>query len=209
MYPEPIQKLIDIFEKFPGIGPRQAARFAFFVLKAEHGFIGDLSSALQYASERIGICDMCFRMMERENGSVTSCSICRDPRREQHMIAVVEKESDMRNMEQSGAYHGLYHVLGGVISPLEGDSPKRIRIRELYERTEQRLGDGKACEVILATNPTTDGDTTALYIDRILAPLKETHPALTISRLGRGLSLGSELEYTDEVTLKNAVQNRK
>lgn len=210
MYPKQIQKLIDLFSKFPGIGPRQATRFAFFVLKEKNPFIGELCTALQEAEEKIGICDTCFRMMERENGSVRSCPICKDPRRETHIIAVVEKESDMRNIEQTGAYHGLYHVLGGVISPLDIDSPKRIRLRELYDRVETRLlAAENPCEVILATNPTTEGDTTSRYIERILAPLQTNHPHLTISRLGRGLSLGSELEYVDEVTLKNALTNRK
>ena len=209
MYPKQIQKLIELFSKFPGIGPRQAARFAFFILKEKNPFIGELCDALKDAEERIGICDTCFRMMERENGSVRSCSICKDPRREAHMIAIVEKESDMRNIEQSGAYHGLYHVLGGVISPLDTDSPKRLRLRELYDRVETHLVTPKLCEVILATNPTTEGDTTSRYIERILAPLQTTHPHLTISRLGRGLSLGSELEYVDEITLKNALTNRK
>lgn len=210
MYPKQIQKLIDLFSRFPGIGPRQATRFAFFVLKEKNPFIGELSAALQEAEERIGICDACFRMMERENGTIYSCAICKDPRREAHMIAVVEKESDMRNVEQSGAYHGLYHVLGGVISPLDPDSPKGLRLRELYDRVEARLTAVQTpYEVILATNPTTEGDTTSRYIERILAPLQSDHPHLTISRLGRGLSLGSELEYVDEITLKNALTNRK
>ncbi len=210
MYPKQIQQLIDLFSRFPGIGPRQAARFAFFILKEEDPFIGELRAALQDAEERIGICDTCFRMMERENGNIRSCTICADPRRETHMIAVVEKESDMRNVEQSGAYHGLYHVLGGVISPLDPDSPKTLRLRELYDRVEARLTAAEIpYEVILATNPTTEGDTTSRYIERILAPLQSTHPHLTISRLGRGLSLGSELEYVDEITLKNALTNRK
>ena len=209
MYPEPIQKLIDLFSRFPGIGPRQAARFAFFILKEKDPLIGDLHDALAAAEERIGICDTCFRMMERENGAIRSCDICVNPRREAHLIAVVEKETDMRNLEQSGAYHGLYHVLGGVISPLDQDSPKRLRLKELYERVEKRLTDAEQCEVILATNPTTEGDTTARYIERILSPLQTNYPMFMISRLGRGLSLGSELEYVDEITLKNALTNRK
>ncbi len=210
MYPKQIQKLIDLFSRFPGIGPRQAGRFAFFVLKEKNPYIGELRAALQEAEERIGICDTCFRMMERENGTIRSCEICADPRREAHLIAVVEKESDMRTMEQSGAYHGLYHVLGGVISPLDPDSPKTLRLRELYDRVEARLIAAQTpYEVILATNPTTEGDTTSRYIERILAPLQSTHAHLTISRLGRGLSLGSELEYVDEITLKNALTNRK
>lgn len=210
MYPKQIQKLIDLFSRFPGIGPRQAARFAFFILKEKDPFIGELRAALQDAEERIGICTTCFRMMERENGDVRSCAICADSRREAQLIAIVEKESDMRTMESTGAYRGLYHVLGGVISPLDPDSPKTLRLRELYDRVEARLSQGlNPCEIILATNPTTEGDTTGRYIERILAPLQTTYPHLTISRLGRGLSLGSELEYVDEITLKNALTNRK
>lgn len=209
MYPAPIQKLIELFGKFPGIGPRQAARFAFFILKDRNGFIEELRAALKEVEEKVGICEQCFRTMERENGTVRLCGFCRDARRDPRQIAIVEKESDMHNVEKTGAYHGLYHVLGGVISPLDAESPKKIRLRELYARVEKTLAADARCEVILATNPTTEGDTTALYIERILSPLKDAHAGLAISRLGRGLSLGSELEYADEVTIKNALQNRK
>ena len=212
MYPQPVQKLIDLFARLPGIGPRQAGRFAFFILKEKNGFGEELREALRELRERVGTCEECFRTMERDPAAEAAlCGLCRDPRREQRLIAVVEKESDMRSMEQSGAYHGLYHVLGGVISPLDTDSPGRLRLRELYDRIETRLAAEQEapCEVILATNPTTEGDTTARYIERILAPLQETHPMLAVSRLGRGLSLGSEIEYADEITLKNALTNRK
>lgn len=209
MYPQPIQQLIDLFSRFPGIGPRQATRFAFFILKEHNPFIPELIGALKEMEEKIGICKSCFRAMERENESVNHCLFCRDPKRDASAIAIIEKESDMQNMEQTGAYHGLYHILGGVISPLDPESPKRIRLKELYARIETTLKERDKCEVILATNPTTEGDTTALYIERIISPLKETCPGLVISRLGRGLSLGSELEYADEVTIKNALQNRK
>lgn len=209
MYPESIQKLVEIFTKFPGIGPRQAARFAFFLFKENHAFIDELRAALKDVQDRVAVCEQCFRTMEREEGAARLCSFCRDSRRDRSAIAVVEKESDMHNMEKTGAYHGLYHVLSGVISPLDNDSPKKIRLRELYERVAQMLKDGNPCEVILATNSTTEGDTTALYIERILAPLKDTHPSLNMTRLGRGLSLGSEIEYIDEVTIKNALTNRK
>ena len=209
MYPESIQKLIELFCKFPGIGPRQAARFAFFLFKENHAFIGELRAALKEVQDRVAVCEQCFRTMETEEGAARLCSFCRDARRDRSLVAVVEKESDMSNMERTGAYHGLYHVLSGVISPLDNDSPKKIRLRELYERVERMLGAGSPCEVILATNSTTEGDTTALYIERILAPLKEKHSSLKISRLGRGLSLGSELEYVDEITIKNALTNRK
>lgn len=209
MYPQSIQKLIELFSKFPGIGPRQAARFAFFLFRENHGFVEELRAALKELQDRVAICDACFRTMEQEEGMARLCSFCRDARRERSQIAVVEKESDMLNMEKTGAYHGLYHVLSGVISPLDNDSPKKIRLRELHERVERILSAGESCEVILATNSTTEGDTTALYIERVLAPLKDKHPSFKISRLGRGLSLGTELEYIDEVTIKNALTNRR
>lgn len=209
MYPESIQKLIELFSKFPGIGPRQAARFAFFLFRENHAFIEELRAALKEVRDRVAVCEQCFRTMEQKEDAMRLCSFCRDSRRDCAQIAIVEKESDMQNMEKTGAYHGLYHLLSGVISPLDNDSPKKIRLRELYERVEKILKDGSPCEVILATNSTTEGDTTALYIERILAPLKDTHPSFKITRLGRGLSLGAELEYIDEITIKNALTNRK
>lgn len=157
--------------------------------------------------KNVGFCSRCFRATEKSSGAL--CAFCQDPKREQTLIAIVEKESDMQNLEKGAVYRGLYHVLGGIVSPLDSDSPKRLHLKELHGRIEDILKKGEACEVILATNPTTEGDTTALYIDRILAPLKDRFPKLKISRLGRGLSLGSELEYADEVTLKNAFLNRK
>ena len=208
MYPKSVQKLIELFTKFPGIGPRQAARFAFFILKGNKDFLSDLISSLKSLQEGVGFCTLCFRSMERIESNV-HCNLCRDDKREKTLIAVVEKESDLHNMEKTNAYRGIYHVLGGVISPLDPDSPKKIHLRELHARVTEALSKNGDCEVILATNPTAEGDTTALYIDRVLAPLKEQHPKLKISRLGRGLSLGSELEHVDEVTLKSALTNRK
>ncbi|MEK7082441.1 MAG: recombination mediator RecR [Patescibacteria group bacterium] len=209
MYPKSIQNLIELFSRFPGIGPRQAARFTFFILKEKNPFIPELVSALRELEARIGICRDCFSTMEREEPDANLCPLCRDPRRDRLQIAITEKESDMQTMEKTGAYHGLYHVLGGIISPLDTDSPKRLHLKELYERVENTLKEKESCEVILATNPTAEGDTTALYIERVLSPLKDTYPGLALSRLGRGLSLGAELEYADEITLKNALKNRK
>ena len=210
MYPNPLQKLIDIFTKFPGIGPRQAARFAFFVLRESEGLKDALASALKETEERIGFCAQCFRTIEKRTADEPSlCAFCRDPKRDQGRIAVVEKESDAQSIEKTGAHQGVYHILGGIISPLDPDSPKKIHLRELYERVKKAGEARSEVEVILATSATTEGDTTALYIERILMPLKEQNPALKISRLGRGLSLGSELEYADEVTIKNALNNRR
>ncbi len=208
MYPKPVERLVELFAKFPGIGPRQAARFAFFLLKGNGNFLNDLISSLKLLQEGVRFCSLCYRSMER-NGNKLHCNLCLDDKREKTLIAVVEKESDLHNMERTNAYRGIYHVLGGVISPLDPDSPKQIHLKELHARVTETLSKNGDCEVILATNPTAEGDTTALYIDRVLAPLKEKHPKLKISRLGRGLSLGSELEHVDEITLKSALHNRK
>ena len=204
MPPKPIQNLIDLFIKLPGIGPRQASRFVFYILKQE--LVDELVLNLE-GLKKIIFCNQCFRTAEGVKGDV--CSFCKDSKRDHSLLAVVEKESDMQNLEKTGSYHGLYHVLNGVISPLDSESPKRLHLKELFLRIKSLLEKEAKCEVILATNSTTEGDTTALYIERVLAPLKNQYPVLKISRLGRGLSLGSELEYADEVTLKNALSNRK
>lgn len=207
-YPEPIQNLIDIFIRFPGIGPKQAARFAFFLLKKDENEIENLSNAVKNLKSKVRFCSQCFRSMEKNY--IDLCSICSDKKRDPNIIMVIEKESDLFNMERTGGFNGVYHLLGGVILPLNPDSSKNLHLKELFEKVKSLLGSGeKNVEVVLATNPTTDGDTTALYIDRILEPLKNHYPNLKISRLGRGLSLGSELEYADEATIKHALTNRK
>lgn len=210
MYPKPIQHVIDLLMKLPGVGPRQAARFAFFMLKENYGFAEELAVGLREMQANIVACGQCYRTMEKNlEQEITHCMLCRDVRRNESAIAVVEKESDLQNLERTGAYGGLYHVLGGVISPLDSESPKRLHIRDLYNRVAVLLNQRKSVELILGTNPTTEGDMTAIYIERTFAPLKDKTPLFTLSRLGRGLSLGAELEYADEVTLKNALMNRK
>jgi recombination protein RecR len=210
MYPPPLQHLIDLFARFPGIGPRQAARFAFFLLK-DRQTANDLSEAIARAVSRLASCSQCFRSIERrENQNGTLCAFCASPKRDPSSIAVVEKESDLLNLEKTGAFGGMYHVLGGVVSPLESSSIGHLHLKELYQRVRARLEkEKKPFELVLATNSTTEGDMTALYIERIMEPLKNTHPHFRISRLGRGLSLGAELEYADEITLKNALNNRR
>ena len=218
MYPKPIQRVIDLLMKLPGVGPRQAARFAFFMMKDGNGFVEELATGLRDMRANIAICAQCYRTMERvaegsagedEEYGITHCVLCRDSRRNNTIITVVEKESDLQNLERTGAYLGLYHVLGGVISPLDSESPKRLHIREMYNRVATLINQQKSVELILGTNPTTEGDMTALYIERTFAPIKEKSPQFKLSRLGRGLSLGSELEYADEVTLKQALINRR
>lgn len=210
MYPPSIQNLIDLFMKLPGIGPRQAARFAFFVVKEGNGFADEFAQALKDAGDNVVSCNQCFRAMERENTKTNAlCNLCRDNKRDEASIAVVERESDLATMEKTGAYRGRYHVLGGVISPFDSDSPKKLHLRALHDRVKTILEKQGSCELILATNATTEGDTTALYIERVVEPLKQVHAGFKLSRLGRGLSLGAELEYADESTLKHALMNRK
>ena len=210
MYPKPIQRVIDLLTKLPGVGPRQAARFAFFMIKDGSGFVEDLSSSLREMQANIATCSQCYRTMEKNSQQeMTQCILCRDSRRNDGLITVVEKESDLQNLERTGVYQGLYHVLGGVISPLDSESPRKLHIRDMYNRVAVLLNQQKSVELILGTNPTTEGDMTAVYIERTFAPLKEKTNLFMLSRLGRGLSLGAELEYADEVTLKNALLNRK
>ncbi len=208
MYPKPIQQAIDAFAKLPGIGPRQATRFAFFLAKEKDAVLTDFIQAFSALQGSITLCGVCFRTSETETLEANVCSLCRNKNRNSRLIAVVERESDMQNIENTGMYRGLYHVLGGVISTFDSDSPKRLHIRHFYERIKTILASNGSCEIILATNPTTEGDTTALYIEQVLAPLKETYSGMRVSRLGRGLSVGTELEYADDSTIRNALEHR-
>ncbi len=207
MYSPSVQKLIDLFTKFPGIGPRQAGRLVFFLLKENGDLAKDLALAITEAKDKTVSCRQCFRSMEKNDKDL--CLLCLDSKRDTASLAIVEKESDLQALERSGVHIGQYHVLGGVISPLDADSPKRLHLRELFERTKNILEKNNRAEIVLSTSATTEGDTTALYIERVLTPLKNHYPDFKISRLGRGLSLGSELEYADETTVKNAFLNRK
>lgn len=195
--------------KFPGVGPRQAARFAFFLMKEQRELIPELVEAFKELSDNVTVCSRCFRSMEKQDGQLL-CNFCLpNGKRAQDLITVVEKESDMQNLERTGAYQGTYHLLGGTIAVLDAESPKRLHIKDLYERVRGVLAAVPACELILATNPTTEGDATAIYIERVFTALKTSYPNFKISRLARGLSLGAELEYADEVTLKQALMNRR
>ncbi len=208
LYPKSVQDLIDAFAKFPGIGPRQAARFVFFLLRDTESLIPHIKKTLSDLEKEVIFCGECYRVTDA-NKNAPLCAFCSDPRRDHATIAVVEKESDMQNIEKTGAFAGRYHILGGVISALDPDSPKRIHLRELHARISRALSAEGHAEIILATSATTEGDMTAMYIERILAPLKDHHPAFVVTRLGRGLSAGSELEYADDQTLRNALNNRK
>lgn len=209
-YPRPIENLIELLQKLPGIGPRQATRFALFIVKQDKGYKKNLINALERLDKYIDVCTQCFQSIDKSKSRSNLCIICQNSRRRQNLIAVVEKEPDMHNLEKTGIYNGMYHILGGVISPLDPNSPKRLRLKELHQRIKTLLENKEKVEVILATSATTEGDTTALYIEQILNPLKNKYSQqLKISRLGRGLSIGVELEYADETTIKNALANRK
>lgn len=204
MYPHPLQQLIEYFLKLPGVGPKQATRFAFFLLKEGEEYRGNLARAVAQLGKEVKICKQCYRSMKPIAEEL--CDYCGDKKRNGKMIMVVEKEIDIENVEKTRQYNGLYHILGGVISPLEASSPKKLHLKELFARVKRIAESDKNCEVILATNATTEGDATALYIQRILEPLGDK---IKITRLGRGLTTGSELEYSDPQTIANALTNRR
>ncbi len=211
MYPKPIQALIDFFLKFPGVGPKQAARFVFYLLRTDPAEAEALAGAIAKLRAEVKTCSRCYKVfgLNSAAGSQELCEFCRDRNREETQILIVEKETDLLNIERTHRYPGRYHVLGGTIDPLDAASPARLHLKELFERARAVLAERGSLELILATNPTTEGDGTALYIERMLGPLKNQSPNFKISRLGRGLTTGSELEYADEVTITNALQNRK
>ncbi len=202
MYPKPIQKLIEYFAHLPGIGPRAAGRFVFALLKEDPEFLKEFGAALSNLNAAVGTCAQCFKTIEAGNG--TLCVFCSNKNRNPALIMVLEKESDLLMVEKSGSYQGLYHILGGTISPLDSASSKKLTVKQLYDRVQAQKAKTPELEIILATNPTPEGDSTANYVERTLEPLQAT-----ITRLGRGITAGSELEYIDETTIMNALKNRK
>lgn len=213
MLSKPIQTLADLFLKFPGVGPKQAARFVFYLLREDPGEAKTIAEAVARLHDEVKVCRQCYKTYDNNHAVSPAkerlCEICRDGRRNQWMVMVVEKEVDLENVERTRKYNGLYHVLGGTISPLDSSATARLHLKELFERLRSLAAGAEPVEIILATNPTTEGDTTALYLERILSPLRNQSSSLKISRLGRGISTGSELEYTDEITIASALQNRK
>jgi len=192
---EPVRRLIAELQRLPGIGPKTAQRLAFHLLRVPKEEAQSLAQALQELSEQVGTCAVCFNFTEE-----SPCPICREPGRDRETICVVERPLDILAIERSGGYHGLYHVLHGAISPLEGVGPEDLRIPELLAR----LRDGRVGEVILATNPNLEGEATAMYLLRQIEPL-----GLRVTRLARGLPVGGDLEYADEVTLARALEGRQ
>ncbi len=194
--PKSITRLIEEFMKLPGVGRKTAQRFVFFLLKKDLSFQEEFGNALTTLTKDIRLCRECFHFAEGD-----LCEICRNPKRDEHIICTVEDSLDLLSIEKSNAFRGKYHILGGIISPIDGIGPDKIRIKELKGRIER--SKGKIEEVIIATNPTLEGEATATYIWRSLEKLP-----VKITRIARGLPVGGDVEFTDEVTLARALENR-
>ncbi len=192
---EPVSRLIEEFHKLPGIGPKSAARLTYHLLRMPEDQARSLAEAIIAVKERITLCSLCQNLTDSD-----PCAICRSNERDRTMICVVEEPLDILALERTRGYNGLYHVLHGVISPIEGIGPDDLKIGELLAR----LKDGSVAEVILATNPNLEGEATAMYLQRLISPL-----GLRVTCLGRGLPVGGDLEYADEVTLARALEGRR
>ncbi len=195
MYDGIVQELIDEFGRLPGIGPKSAQRITFHILQTPNFDVARLAELLSDIRSRVRFCDICGNVSESDR-----CAICRDPRRNPALICVVEDAKDVAAIERTREFRGLYHVLGGVISPIAGIGPEDLRIQPLMTR----LADGTVQEVILATNPNLEGEATATYLSRLLGTLE-----IAVSRLASGLPVGGDLEYADEVTLGRAFEGRR
>jgi len=194
-YPEPFARLIEALQRLPGIGPKTAQRLTFFLLKRPIDEVRELSEALIAVKERIVYCRSCFNVTDED-----PCHICADPARDDRVMCVVEEPNDLLAMERTGEFRGRYHVLLGALSPLDGIGPEDLKVRELLTRLEQ----GATAEVILATNPNVEGEATAIYLAKLLRPL-----GVRITRIARGLPVGGDLEYADQVTLSKALEGRR
>jgi recombination protein RecR len=197
---EPVARLIEAFSRLPGIGPKTAQRLTFHLLRAPEAEARTLAAALVAVREQVVFCSRCFNISE---GPL--CAICRDPGRDERRLCVVEEPLDVLALERTAEFRGVYHVLHGAISPIDGIGPERLRIRELLERADAAHREGHAfTEVIIATNPTLEGEATAMYLAERLEGVVES-----VTRIARGLPVGGDLEYADEVTLIRALQGRR
>lgn len=201
-----LDKLITLFESFPGVGARQAKRFAFHVLTLSEGDVQELSRLIADIKDTVVECDSCHRFFSKNGGDTSLCSICGSPNRDHDRLLVVERDSDIQAIERAGVYNGLYFVLGGTVPLLRSAETEKLRAGALKATVEARLARGLS-EIILGFSINPDGENTARFVETVLSPvLAETEVA--ISHLGRGLSTGSELEYADPDTIKNALKNR-
>jgi recombination protein RecR len=199
LYAAPIQRLVTELSKLPGVGGRTAQRLAFHVLRASPEDAYALADAIREVKERIGLCEVCFNLAEGPR-----CTICEDPRRDEQLICVVEEVGDVIPIERTSEYRGRYHVLGGALSPIDGVEPEDLKIAQLLQRVA--AAPEPITEVVLATNPTTTGEATALYL---ADALRVQAPEVTVTRLASGLPVGADLEYADEVTLGKALVGRR
>lgn len=193
--PAPLEAVVEALQRLPGVGPKSAQRMALHLLKEGPQAMAHLGELLQHASERVTFCTECGAFTDRPR-----CVICEDPERDPSTLVVVAEASNVLTFERSGHFKGRYHVLGGLISPLRGIGPDQLRIRELLKRLEDR----RITEIVLATNPTLDGEATAAWLQRILEPL-----GLRVTRIGLGLPIGADLEYADDLTLHRALEGRR
>jgi recombination protein RecR len=194
-YPEPVARLIEALQRLPGVGPKTAQRMTFFLLKRPIDEVRELSESLMAVKDRIVYCGTCFNVTDQD-----PCHICADPGRDGRLLCVVEEPNDLLAMERTGEYRGRYHVLLGALSPLDGIGPDDLKVRELLARLEANA----PAEIILATNPNVEGEATALYLAKLLRPL-----GARITRIARGLPVGGDLEYADQVTLSKALEGRR
>ncbi len=192
---EPINQLIKKLAKLPGVGGKTASRLALYILRSSKEEAYDLARSIVSVKEKITFCSVCYNLTD-EN----PCKICKDEKRDKEIICVVEEPGDLMALESSGEFKGKYHVLFGVISPLDGVTPDDIKIQELLGR----LKNGQVKEVIVATNPTTNGNATALYLSNLIKPL-----GIKVTRIAQGIPIGGDIEYTDEVTLRKAMEGRR
>jgi recombination protein RecR len=192
--PQPILRLIKELTKLPGVGEKTASRLAMYIIRSSPADVESLARALREVKEKIRLCSRCFNLTEQD-----PCAICADPRRDNKIICVVSSPEDLMALEKSRSFHGLYHVLHGVLSPLDGIGPQDLKIQELLSRLPQE----KITEVILATNPSAEGEATAQYLAQLIKPL-----SIKITRIARGVPMGGDLQYIDEVTLGKSLENR-
>ena len=191
----PLANLYEQLRRLPGVGPQPPMRLAYHIIDMPAGEVQQLAEALSTAKKRIHYCSQCYNLTDGDK-----CAICSDPSRDRFTICVVEQPQDIAAMERSRGYNGLYHVLHGVLSPLDGVGPDKLRIRELFQRLQQE----SISEIIIATNSDVEGEATATYLAQLLKPI-----GITVSRIAHGLPMGGDLEYADEVTLSKALENRR
>jgi recombination protein RecR len=202
-----IQKLTEYFADFPGIGPRQAKRFVYYLLTRSQSHIDEIARVMSTLKSQVRICESCYRFFQSENANTKLCDICSNQNRDHSLLVIVSRDVDLENIERAHVHNGLYFVLGGSVPILDKNPEERIRTRELMQAVKSRAEKNVLKEIILALNATPEGENTSDYLESILREQTSQH-AIKISHLGRGISTGTELEYSDSETIKNALKNR-